>query len=132
MNSCNFKGILIKDPVTKRYKTKDGEVAVVTFMNLSVPRLNVNTGPKHDLLPLQASGGIALTCEKYLKKGSEIAVTCRARCTYRKSGKGWRESFHFSVMELFFADGNTRQEITDGQLVPDIDEYDDIDFSALG
>lgn len=131
MNSCNFKGILLNDPTTRRDKVGN-DIVVTSYFNLSVPRL-VSKGCKYDALPMKAVGSIALTCEKYLKKGSEIAVTCRARYTKYKRGKVWKSHVIFLILELFFADGNTRQQVADGlEDTPELEEYNDIDFSALG
>ena len=81
MNSCNFIGVVLKDPVTRRDKA--GEVIVVTtYLNISVAR-EAKTKQRYDVLSLKATGTIAENIEKWIRKGNRIGVL--AHCQFSRS-----------------------------------------------
>lgn len=80
MNKCIFMGRLTKDPEI-RYTQSEKPVAVVNY-TLAVERRYKREGePSADFINFVAYGAAAEFAEKYLKKGTKIAVT--ARCQTR-------------------------------------------------
>ena len=139
MNSCNFIGVVLKDPVTRRDKA--GEVIVVTtYLNISVAR-EAKTKQRYDVLSLKATGTIAENIEKWIRKGNRIGVSCRAEYNRYQRGGKWYSHTIFRILSMYFIDAknDVPNEITaDETQMVDLDtsgleetEYHDIDFSAL-
>lgn len=78
MNNCIFVGRLTKDPEI-RYTEAQTPLAVARY-KLAVDRENRDSGQQAaDFLSFVAFGKTAEFVEKYLKKGTKIAVTSRAQ-----------------------------------------------------
>ena len=95
MNSCDFIGRLTRDPEIG-YSQGANPICIAKF-TLAVDRKG---GEKTDFLSMKALGKGGEFVEKYVKKGQQIGVHCRAEAgSYEKDGK--REYFTEFVVDEF-------------------------------
>lgn len=140
MNSCSFIGRLVNDTTVRRDKSGD-KILVTCYFNLAVERITRFTKQKYDVFSMKASGAIAETCEKWLKKGKKIGCLAKAEHNkYQKAGK-WYEHVVFHISELYFIDEKgdlVANEVSDKVNEIPLDtseleetEYKGVDFNAL-
>lgn len=86
MNSCDFIGYLTRDPEI-RY-TQNDNLCVARFTLAVDRKFKSDNGPSVDYLQFKALGKKGEFAEKYLKKGQQVGVECRAASgSYDKNGE---------------------------------------------
>ena len=100
LNTVTLSGYLGKDPVSET--TRNGTVYV--RLRLAVSRYyqsNGETTETTDWLNLECWGNTALVAQKFLRKGSKIAITGQLRCSSWKDESGnYFERVYVSVNSL--------------------------------
>lgn len=90
MNVWNGMGNITKDPEV-RYSTGENRTAVLR-MNVAINE-GYGENQKTHFIPVVAFGRLAENCEKYLAKGSKIAVTGKiATSVYEKNNVSYHNT----------------------------------------
>ena len=129
MNKWIAMGRLCEDPNV----TSTANSTAIAKFSLAVDRkYKTDNGPTADFFPCTAFGKTAEVCEKYLKKGSKIAVVGEPQnnnYTDKNGNKVYGWSFVLNEIDFAESKGEAKKEEKNDMSFLQVDDISDLPFS---